>query len=105
MKLIGKFHPWNNKSEFWNKIDEWTDNSQEGVGAEFHDSVSNHEEMYQECVRYQNWIHAATEPNNVSEDLVDVFLAFAKNPGRDEMKKLGGEYLLWSESPENPIFN
>ena len=24
---------------------------------------------------------------------------------KNEMKKLGGEYLLWSESPENPISN
>ena len=65
-------YPWNNKAEFWNKIDEWTDDLQEGVGAEFHDSISNHEEMYQECVRYQAWIHAATDLNNVSEDLVNI---------------------------------
>ena len=73
---------WNNKAEFWNKIDEWTDDPQEGagaefhflspLGAEFHDSVSNHEEMYQECIQYQNWIHATTEPNNVSKDLVNI---------------------------------
>ena len=65
-------YPWNNKAEFWNKIDEWTDDSQEGVGAEFHDSIPNHEEMYQECVRYQDWIHAKTDPNSVSERLINI---------------------------------
>ena len=28
-----------------------------------------------------------------------------KKHWKDEMKNLGGEYLLWSESPENPLSN
>ena len=95
--------------EFWNKIDEWTDNSQKGVGAEFHDSVSNHEEMYQECVRYQDWIHATTEPNNVSEDLVNITkVGFEDAPNMkwdgDKFVSADGIWPRWFAIPDKDNF-
>ena len=109
--------PWNNKEaqfcmsfdEFWNRIDEWTDASQEGVGAELHDTVPNHEEMYQECVRYQNWIHAKTDPNEVSEPIINIqevnFLG-AKNMSWDGKKfaEVGGIWKRWFAVPDSDNF-
>ena len=43
--------------DFWNYIDEWTDKSIIGrdAHAEYHDHVPNHEEMYQECLNFDEW--------------------------------------------------
>ena len=49
-------------------------------------------------IKNKNWI--------IKKNKVENILAInSQKHWRDEMKKLGGEYLLWSESPENPIFN
>ena len=49
-------------------------------------------------IKNKNWI---IKKNKVA----NILTINSQKHWRDEMKKLGGEYLLWSESPENPIFN
>ena len=49
-------------------------------------------------IKNKNWI----VKKNKAENILTIN---SQKHWRDEMKKLGGEYLLWSESPENPIFN
>ncbi len=49
-------------------------------------------------IKNKNWI----VKKNKAENILTIN---SQNHWRDEMKKLGGEYLLWSESPDNPIFN
>ncbi len=49
-------------------------------------------------IKNKNWI----VKKNKAENILSIN---RQKHWRDEMKKLGGEYLLWSESPDNPIFN
>ena len=49
-------------------------------------------------IKNKNWIVKKNKAKNI-------LTINSQKHWRDEMKKLGGEYLLWSESPDNPIFN
>ena len=49
-------------------------------------------------IKNKSWI----VKKNKAENILTIN---SQNHWRDEMKKLGGEYLLWTESPDNPIFN
>ena len=49
-------------------------------------------------IKNKNWIVGKNKTGNILN-------INSQEHWKNEMKKLGGEYLLWSESPENPISN
>ena len=74
---------------YWNNIEDWSDNS--GTNIELYDTVPNHEEMHKECIRYDNWIHAKTDPSVVSQDVINIL----RNNFEDapSMKWDGGKFV------------
>ena len=56
--------------DYWNNIEEWADNS--GTNTELHDTILNHEEMHEECIRYKDWIHAKTDPKTISKEIINI---------------------------------
>ena len=63
-------------------------------------------------IGYSGWSHnqLKNEIENKSWILgninaVSILKIFNQKHWKNEMKRLGGEYLLWSESPEDPILN
>ena len=74
---------------YWNNIEDWADNS--GTNIELYDTVPNHEEMHKECIRYDNWIHAKTDPSVVSQDVINIL----RNNFEDapSMKWDGGKFV------------
>lgn len=57
-------------NDYWNNIEEWADNS--GTNTELHDTILNHEEMHEECIRYKDWIHAKTDPKTISKEIINI---------------------------------
>ena len=49
-------------------------------------------------IKNKNWIVGKNRTGNILN-------INSQNHWKNEMKKLGGEYLLWSESPKNPMSN
>jgi len=49
-------------------------------------------------IENKNWIVGKNKTGNILS-------IYNQKHWKNEMKKLGGEYLLWSESPDNPISN
>jgi hypothetical protein len=48
---------------FWNDIDNWSTNDDQG--ATLHDTVDNHEAMYEECVRFTGWVPETSEETDL----------------------------------------
>ena len=67
------------------------------VTLQFSYAIKKNDQLKNE-IENKNWIVGKNKTGNILS-------IYNQKHWKNEMKKLGGEYLLWSESPENPISN